>query len=86
MTMAAISESQRRYLKKRYEGRKAAGLCVYCGREKAAPGRVSCAACARSFRERYDQLVSQRLCVNCRKPLKDGWTARLCFACTMKRK
>lgn len=39
--------------KKMYENRKAAGICVYCGKKPAVSGKVACAMCAKRDAKRH---------------------------------
>ena len=67
--------------KARYEARKAAGLCVACGRFPAADGLVNCRECAeknrksakKSLKKRRTTLKQAGVCTNCGKaPAAEG--------------
>ena len=69
------------------EKRRAAGLCIYCGTNLAAPGRVACKRCARQrieyMRNRRLDLIAQGFCSMCGKvPHADGILT--CDACRHK--
>lgn len=42
---APVGLDRKVYLKTVYENRKKAGVCVYCGKRPARPGRVTCGEC-----------------------------------------
>lgn len=42
---APLGLDRKVYLKTVYENRKKAGICVYCGKRPARPGRVTCGEC-----------------------------------------
>ena len=67
----------------RYNKRKAEGLCTYCGKVPAAPGRTKCAACLQrtnEYTKRYARkLKKERRCTICRQPLTEWYTK--CAAC-----
>lgn len=66
------------------EQMKAAGLCVICGKVKASPGFVTCAACRERNKqkaaERRENLKSRGLCVKCGKQPSFG-KKRYCADC-----
>lgn len=74
---------------KLYHERKRAGMCTYCGRERAADGRAMCPACLKR-KNVYAQNVyaykkAQRLCVACGQPLKETEKRSTCFACRLRK-
>lgn len=71
---------QRKYA----EQRKAAGICLKCGRPVGREGRVTCAACgkysAAEHRLRRERLTAEGLCVVCGKvAVADGY--KTCPVC-----
>lgn len=50
----------------RYAARRAAGICVLCGRSRAEVG-VRCLECVVAVMRRYDALKRRRKCVTCGK-------------------
>ena len=50
----------------RYAARRAAGICVLCGRRRAEVG-VRCMECVVAVMRRYDALKARRKCVTCGK-------------------
>lgn len=78
-------EEQREYSKEVYYWRKAHKICVYCGHEKAEPGRITCPKCKKKRKQhatkyynaelskaRYKERKEKRLCVICGKPCMKG--------------
>lgn len=65
-----ITESQRRYQKKKQAERKAAGICQICGKNPAVEGLTYCQVC----RERSKQISRM-------KHIKDKWPAGWCCVC-----
>lgn len=45
------ADYQSAYYKSRYRDRKARGVCVKCGMEKASPGKVRCEACIETIKK-----------------------------------
>lgn len=74
--------------KQRYERLKAAGLCVVCGKDKAAGGTVRCETC-RSKMKVYqkintDTFIKAHICVSCHK--EDALNGlQICEKCRKKR-
>lgn len=77
------------YRKKYMMQRKSQGVCVRCGKEKAAPGKVLCPACGEEERlrskENYAWCKKKGVCVRCRKnKAATGYTE--CEECASKRR
>lgn len=74
--------------KERYEARKAAGLCVKCGKNPA-DGTVKCTECRNKQNAYYRNLTSWRkennVCIECgTRQAEDGYT--MCLVCRMDRR
>jgi len=77
---------------KLYHERKEQGICTYCGKRQAEPGRSKCTYCLARFADKkqaHYETVSQKqeridnhLCVWCGKPLDR--VGKLCTACARK--
>ena len=69
-----------------YYRRKAAGICVFCRKRPAEPGRTHCEACRleimRRAHERLAEAKAQGVCPRCQKPYVGKW--RMCMACRIK--
>lgn len=79
-------EAARKRSRETYYKRKAAGVCVLCGKVPATPGMAHCEACRRELGrrrdKRRDEAIVHGLCVRCRKPYVGKW--RMCMACRIK--
>ena len=79
----AKRKAARAKTKRRYDARRAAGLCTKCGKRPPVEGSMSCGACkaARNARERtqWDERRAAGLCGACGVPSPSG-TAR-CESC-----
>ena len=74
--------------KERYESRKAAGICVKCGKP-AEQDRVECSECLGKKRKYRTELSRWRkdnhICINCgNKSAEDGYT--MCLQCRIDRR
>lgn len=71
--------------KRRYEKRKAEGICVICGENKAAEGRARCTECLVKLRQYNkglrDRRINSRCCAHCGRKLNDSWYYVLCPSC-----
>lgn len=80
---------QRRYAKETYYLRKQLGICVWCGKEKAAIGFTQCPACqeknAQRTREYYRKIGKKKRNKKESKRKKEQWRERkekgLCVKC-----
>lgn len=76
--------NKRKLDKERRAKRRAAGICVICGKHKASAGKKRCLDCLTRLRNEYRRLhpiprserTSYGLCFICGLPLKDGY--KLC--------
>ena len=67
--------------KNQHGRRKAAGLCVRCGKAAPRPGRDTC-ACALAYEQARKQKLAARGCCNeCAEPLPPGEGKKLCPDC-----
>lgn len=80
-------ERKRIYAKNRREALKKSGICIRCGAEKAAEGRLMCERCLEKKRgeamKRYKRIRAMGKCVGCGK----NWAMphmRLCLPCKIK--
>lgn len=69
--------------KEKYLKRKAEGICVACGREKAMPGHTLGEACSAKRKKTYKSLKEQGICPVCRKN-KTAKGFALCDECRAK--
>ena len=67
---------RREYQRRIFARRRAAGICVHCGKEPAAENRTCCEACLAKVRERQGRMRERRraagVCVICETPVTDG--------------
>lgn len=80
--------------KKMYESRKAAGICVYCGKKPAVSGKVACVMCAKRDAKRHMEKRRENgalprymfgdgyHCVTCGKDIDNG--KKQCDECYSK--
>lgn len=93
MTDEEKAEHNRKHTEK-YYANKAAGICVRCGKRKAAPGRVSCEWCLAKTNEsskkshekkgRYKRYKEQGLCLSCGAERAPGY--QFCPECLEKKR
>lgn len=78
-------QAGRKHSRKRSEARKAAGLCIRCGKVPAAPDRSMCEPCRenrrQARRERYGRRRAAGQCIRCGIPSPGGKT--YCASCAM---
>lgn len=85
-----LCEACRGRSKERFEARKANHVCIYCGTqdEKTLSGYTMCENClethALNNAKCRDFHIAHRKCVQCGKPLPDGWYYVRCPVCYEK--
>lgn len=71
--------------RRQYRERKAAGICIRCGKAPARPGKTRCQRCALDGRGYYligyERKKENGFCVTCGKPLSSDSEYVLCESC-----
>ena len=84
-----MSFDKKEYQKEIRGRRKAAGICIRCGKMKAVPGRTCCAECKKKERERYIEdyrfYREKGICVRCHRAKAEPGRV-LCWICLERNK
>jgi len=82
-----LKERSQQALKKYYEKRKKAGVCISCGGERDTPGKTYCGGCSEKINKRWNDKIAQGLCGSCgHQPLFNSTRCEDCVDVQVKRR